>query len=88
MPTFNNMTYTIARFFFNHVITYFGSPLQLVSDHGKHFKNEVFIELSAKLGFTHDFSSPYYPKSNGKVEYVNKVLKAMLQLTRDKDEIN
>jgi transposase InsO family protein len=57
----------------------FGVPLQLVSDHGKHFENEIFIELSSKLGFSHKFSSPYYPQSNGQVEAVNKVLKTMLQ---------
>jgi hypothetical protein len=28
-----------------------------VSDHGKHFENEIFVELSSNLGFSHDFSS-------------------------------
>jgi transposase InsO family protein len=63
-------------------------PLQLVSDHGKHFENEVFTELSNKLGFTHEFTSPYYPQSNGKVKAVNKVLKTMLQRTIDKHKTN
>jgi hypothetical protein len=39
--------------------TRFGVPLQLVSDHVKNFENVVFVELSTKLGFTHEFSSPY-----------------------------
>jgi hypothetical protein len=79
MPTFNNTIDTTMHFFFNHVITHFGVPLQLVSDHGKHFENEIFIKVSSKLGFSHEFSSPYYPQSNGQVEVVNKVLKTMLQ---------
>jgi len=88
MPTFNNTADTAARFFFNHVISRFGVPLQLVSDHGKHFENEIFVELSSRLGFSHEFASPYYPQSNGQVEAVNKVLKTMLQRTVNKHKTN
>ena len=35
-------------------------------------------ELSAKLGFHHENSKPYYPQANGQVEAINKVLKTML----------
>jgi hypothetical protein len=42
MSTFNNIAGTTTSFFFNHVITCFEIPLQLVSDHGKHFDNEIF----------------------------------------------
>ena len=88
MPTFNNTTDTVARFFFNHVISLFGVPFQLVSDHGKHFEKEIFVELSSRLGFSHEFASPYYPQSNGQVEAVNKVLKTMLQCTVNKHKTN
>jgi hypothetical protein len=80
---------TLQRvFFFNHIISCFGVPLQLVSDHRKHFKNEIFVELSSRLGFSHEFASPYYPQSNGQVEVVNKVLKTMLQCTVNKHKTN
>ena len=36
-------------------------------------------ELSAKLGFLHENSTPYYPQDNGQVEAINKVLKTMLR---------
>ena len=36
-------------------------------------------ELSAKLGFRHENSTPYYPQANGQVEAINKVLKTMLR---------
>ena len=88
IPTFNNTTDTAAHFFFNHVISCFGVPLQLISDHGKHFENEIFVELSSRLGFSHEFASPYYPQSNGQVEVVNKVLKTMLQCTVNKHKTN
>ena len=36
-------------------------------------------ELSAKLGFRHENSTPYYPQANGEVDAINKVLKTMLR---------
>jgi transposase InsO family protein len=59
-----------------------------VSDHGKIFENKVLVELSTKRGFTQEFSSPYYPQSNGKLEAVNKILKTMLQRTIKKQKEN
>jgi transposase InsO family protein len=88
MPTFNNTADTAMYFFFNHVISHFEVPLQLVSDHGKHFENDIFVELSSRLGFSHEFASPYYPQSNDQAEAVNKVLKTMLQCTVNKHKTN
>ena len=39
----------------------------------------MMSELTAKLGLSHDNSTPYYPQSNGQVEAINKILKRMLQ---------
>ena len=36
-------------------------------------------ELSTKLGFCHENSTPYYLQANGQVEAINKVLKTMLR---------
>jgi hypothetical protein len=88
MPTFNNIADTASCFLFNHVISRFGVPLQIISDHGKHFENEIFVELSSRLGFSYEFASPCYPQSNGQVEAVNKVLKTMLQCTVNKHKTN
>ena len=38
----------------------------------------MMTKLSAKLGFLHENSTPYYPQANGEVEVINKVLKTML----------
>ena len=38
----------------------------------------MMAELSAKLGFHHEKSTPYYSQANGQVEAINKVLKTML----------
>ena len=53
MPTFDYKAKNAARFFLNHVISQFGVPKNLVSDHGKHFEDVVWIELSTMLKFEH-----------------------------------
>eukprot|EP00253_Pinus_taeda_P001554 PITA_01554 len=79
MPTLNNSGKTAAFFIFNHVVSRFGIPQAIVTDHGSHFRNHVIIELTAKLGLSHDNSTLYYPQANRQVEAINKVLKRMLQ---------
>ena len=51
--------------------------MSLTMDHI--FVNQMMTELSTKLGFCHENSTPYYPQANGQVEAINKVLKTMLQ---------
>ena len=38
----------------------------------------MMVELSAKLRFRHENSTPYYLQANGQVKAINKVLKTML----------
>eukprot|EP00253_Pinus_taeda_P008763 PITA_08763 len=61
MPTLNNISEMAALFFFNHVVSRFGVPQAVVTDHGSHFRNHMMVELTAKLGISHDSSTPYYP---------------------------
>ena len=75
MPTFNNKGQIVALFFFNHVIAWFGVPQSIDTDHEKHFCNHMMSKFTAKLGFSHDNSTPYYPQSNGQVEAINKIFK-------------
>eukprot|EP00253_Pinus_taeda_P005253 PITA_05253 len=79
MTTLNNNGETTALFFFNHVVSRFGVPQAIVTDHGSHFRNHMMVELAAKLGLSHDSSTLYYRQANGQVEAINKVLKRMLQ---------
>jgi hypothetical protein len=79
MPTFLNDGCTAALFLFNHIITHFGVPRAIFTDHGAHFKNHMMSELHGKLGFRQENSCPYYPQVNGQVEAINKVLKTMIQ---------
>ena len=54
MPTFKNDNETMALFFFNQVISRFGIPKEIVTNHGSHFQNQLMSELALKLDFRHD----------------------------------
>jgi hypothetical protein len=79
MPTFDNTERTAALFIFNHIISRFGVPQAIITDHGSHFRNFVMSKLTEKLGLRHENSTPYYPQANGQFEAINKILITMLQ---------
>ena len=79
MPTYSDDGKMMAQFLLNHVISRFGVPQAIVIAHGSHFHNYMMFELIAKLGLSHEISTPYYLEVNVKVEVNNKVLKTMLQ---------
>ena len=78
IPTYAEDGKLITLFLFNHVIARFGVTQYIVTDHESHFRNQMMVKLSAKLGFCHENSTPYYLQDNGQVEAINKVLKTML----------
>jgi hypothetical protein len=47
MSMFNNRVAIAPHFFFNHIITHFDVPKQLVSYHGSHFKDEAWRHLAS-----------------------------------------
>ena len=59
-----------------------GIPKLVISGNGPQFISSEYKDFSRKWDFTHDTSSPRYPKSNGKVERhiqtVKKTLKTAL----------
>ena len=78
MPTYAEDGKTSTLFLFNHVIAIFRDPQSIVIDHRSHFCNQMMEKLSAKIGFHHENSMPYYPQANGQVEAINFFLKTML----------
>ena len=61
IPTYNNTRKTATLFLFNHIITRFGVPQSIVTNHGSHFRDHMMVELTSKLGLRHQNSTPYYP---------------------------
>jgi hypothetical protein len=79
MLTFDNTRKTIALFIFNHIISWFGVPQDIIIDHGSHFRNFMMSEITENLSLRHENSTPYYPQANGQFEAINKVLITMLR---------
>ena len=79
MPTYAEDGKISPLFLFNHIIGRFRVLHSIVTDHESDFRNQMMEELSAKLGFRHENSTPYYPQATGQVEAINKVLKTMLR---------
>ena len=61
MATLTEDDNAAAQFLFNHVISRFGVPQAIVTDHGKHFCNHMMTELTTQLGLRHASLIPYYP---------------------------
>ena len=81
MPTVKSYCKTTTFFIFNQIIAQFGMPIDIVTDHGSHFQNEMIKYLASKPKFKHNHFSPYYPQENGQVEALNKSFKTILQKT-------
>jgi transposase InsO family protein len=79
MPTFDNTRMTATLFIFNHIISCFGVPRAIFTNHGNHFRKFIMSELTEKLDLRHEKSTPYYPQANDQVEAINKVLITMLR---------
>ena len=88
VPTIKSDGEIATHFVFNHIITRFGILKELVTNHGRHFQNQMMEELASKLGYKQEHSSSYYPQANGQVEAVNKSLKSILQRTVAQSKTN
>ena len=65
-------------FLYEHTITRFGYPLELVSDQGTHFLNDITEALTTTFKIKHSKAMTYYPRCNGQAESTKKMLKRIL----------
>jgi hypothetical protein len=56
----------------------FGYPLELVSDRGTHFLNDVIVDLTTKYLIKHQKTTPYNPKANVLMERANGIVGKIL----------
>ena len=73
----------IAKKLFEMWISYFGKPGTLMSDNGGEFSNELYTELSQKLGIRMIMPPAESPFSNGIVERHNKILFETMMKTKE-----
>ena len=53
-------------------------PLQIITDNGPEFANQLMTELALMLGLKHFTTSPYNSKANGRVEVAHKSMQTMM----------
>ena len=56
-----------------------GVPRLLISDNGGNYIGSVFKNFTNEWQFDHIFSSPRYPKANGKAESAVKIMKSLME---------
>jgi len=70
---------TVAKNFYNHWITRFGVPIQVITDQGRQFESELFRSLAKLCGAKITHTTPYHPQCNGKIERLHRTLKAAMK---------
>ena len=76
--TKRNDAATAAGFLFEEIMMCFGHPLELVSDRGKHFLNDVIYDITTRYLMKHRKTTPYNPKANGLTERANGIVSKSL----------
>ena len=74
---------TVAEAFVNTWITRFGVPLHVISDKGKQFESELFLELSKIIGFYRLRTTSYHPQCNGLIERAHRTIKAAIMARKE-----
>ena len=73
-PLANIKDVDIKRFIWKNIVTRFGVPNVLISDNGLQFDSKTFKKYCFDLGIKNRYSTLAYPRGNGQVEAVNKVI--------------
>ncbi len=64
----------VLNFIYEDIICRHGCPQKILTDRGSHFNNQTITKMMEKFKITHNFSTPYHPKTNGLIERFNKTL--------------
>ncbi|MCO5580788.1 hypothetical protein L7F22_034659 [Adiantum nelumboides] len=76
--TTKNDAKTTVQFLYENIFTRYDLPIEIVSDRGTHFINEVIEQLLDEFMVIHCKSAPYHPQANGQAESTNKILVTVL----------
>ena len=69
---------TVAAFVHNEIAMVYGPPKELLSDNGKNLVGAIMQSYTTLLRSKHRITTPYHPRTNGKVENFNGFLGATL----------
>jgi hypothetical protein len=69
----------VADFIYEEIVMRFGCPAEILTDRGANFMSHVVKLYMQRIKTNHKFTSAFHPRTNGKCERLNGILKAMLR---------
>lgn len=79
IPVSNKEASTIAKALVEHFILIYGNFLELKSDQGTEYKNEVLNQIGKILKFKQNFATAYHPQTIGALERNHRCLNEYLR---------
>ncbi len=79
---------TVALALFSRWLCRHGLPLEIVSEGGKEFCNEIVNEMLKLMSIKKTTTSPYHPKTNAQVEACNKTIATYLKTQVDSNTLD
>jgi transposase InsO family protein len=79
---------TTGEAIFNRWICRYGTPLEIVSDNGKEFRNKLATELYKRLDIEHTTTAAYHPQCNAQAEVCNKTIAKYLNSFVDESTLD
>jgi hypothetical protein len=79
---------TVAKAILHRWIYRFSAPVQIHSDQGKEFCNQVLDELLRMIGTKHTTTAAYHPQANAQVERLNRTILNFFRGTIQEDSTN
>ena len=73
-PLVNIRDVDAKRFVWKNIVTWFRIPHTLILGNRLQFDSKAFRRYSCELGMKNRYSTPAYPRGNGQVEAVNKLI--------------
>ena len=68
-----------AELYFQHVISQYGIPRQIISDRDTRWRGDFWKEICDKMGMKRALTTAYHPQADGQTEIMNQTLKILLQ---------
>ena len=72
--TTKNDACTTTKFLYEYVFTLYRLPIEIISDQGVHFLNDVIEFLLNEFMVAHQTSTPYHRQANGQAKTTNKTI--------------
>lgn len=68
-----------AKLFFEHVITHYGIPRQVITDRDTRWRGDFWKEICTLMGMKRSLTTAYHPQADGQTEVMNQGLEISLR---------